>query len=209
MSEFGFVQFRQDYISAGGSATSEAKNSLRIGFYIAAEMDFNIQENSFIKTGLKFSTMGDSYFFKTDDVVFQQGSSETDEKYKLRPRVDFLSIPINYGINVTDRLSLFVGVSPSIQVNNILRANRFEQKGTSDEVKIKWDKVDNPVAVRGLVNFLNIGSNFYWGTGSKMKYIFDFRFNYSLNSIYDDDLVVDKINNAKMWNVEVGFGIAI
>ena len=54
ITEYGFDAFRENYIAAGGSATSEVKNSVRVGFYISAEADFFLNEKLFIRSGLKF-----------------------------------------------------------------------------------------------------------------------------------------------------------
>ncbi|MEP1095162.1 MAG: hypothetical protein ABJG78_08630 [Cyclobacteriaceae bacterium] len=211
MTDYGFDQFRQDYIDDGGSATSDIKNSVRLGFYIAAEADFSIGEKSFIKTGLKYMTTGDSYFFKTDDVVLQSSSgSESDEKFKLRPRLDYLAIPVNYGVDVSQKISLYAGVTPSLSINNILRTNRFEADG--DDVKQKWDKTDNPVSEASLVAFLNAGLSYYLGGNSGTPMIFDLRFSQSLNNVYDDsdfDNTTTKFNDTKLWSLELGIGIAI
>lgn len=210
MSDYGFDVFRENYITAGGSATSEVKNSVRTGFYVAAESDIFLKENLFLKAGLKYATVGDSYFFKTDDVVLQSSSgSSTDEKYKLRPRLDYFLIPVNIGVDVSETVSLYAGLTPGFNVNNILRSNRFEIDG--DDVKIKWDKADNPVEARGLTTFLNFGTSFYIQDSSSFRYAFDLRFNYSLSTVYDDSRLdpSSDISNTRIWSFELGMGIAL
>ncbi|MEP5611616.1 MAG: hypothetical protein ABJP45_05170 [Cyclobacteriaceae bacterium] len=211
MVDYGFEQFREDYIDAGGSTTSDAKNSVRLGIYLAAEADFSIGEKSFVKTGLKYVTTGDSYFFKTDDVVLQSSSgSESDEKFKLRPRLDYLAIPVNYGINVSDVISIYGGVTPSLNINNVIRTNRFEEDG--DDLKQKWDSNDNPVAETSLVTFLNAGISYYLGEGSGTAMVFDLRFSQALNNVYDDSNFSNttaKFNDTKLWSLELGIGIAL
>lgn len=211
MEDYGFNQIREDYIDVGGSVTSEAKNSVRMGIYFAAEADFSLGEKSFIKTGLKYTTTGDSYFFKTDDVVLQSSSgSESDEKFKLRPRLDYLAVPVNYGINVSEAISIYGGVTPSFNINNVIRTNRFEADG--DDVKQKWDSNDNPVAEASFVTFVNAGISYYLGEASGTVMVFDLRFSQTLNNVYDDSNFANtttKFNDTKLWSLELGVGIAL
>lgn len=160
MSDYEFDTRRDEYINAGGSATSEVTNSVRTGFYLAAEADFFVSETSFVKTGIKYTTTGDSYFFKTDDVVLQSSSgSKSDEKFKLRPRLDYLAIPINFGLKASDKISVYAGVTPHMALSNTLRNNRFEG-GSNDDLKQKWDKTDKPINEATIVTFLNGGINY-------------------------------------------------
>ncbi len=211
MIDYGFDQVRQVYIDLGGNPTSDIKNSIRLGFYLSAEANFFIGEKSFIKTGVKYMTTGDSYFFKTDDIVLQSSSgSETDEKFKLRPRLDYVGIPVNYGIDISETISLYGGVTPSFSINNVLRNNRFEQDG--DDVKQKWDSNDNLVEEASLVTFLDVGISYYLSKSSGLPLVFDLRFNTALNSVYDDssfDNTTAKFNDSKLWSVELGMGISL
>ncbi|MEO9872865.1 outer membrane beta-barrel protein [Ekhidna sp.] len=207
VTQYGFDTFREAYIDAGGSATSEVKNSVRIGFYLAALADIPLNESVFIRSGLKYMNTGDSYFFKTDDVVLQSSSgSETDEKYKFRQRLSYLSIPLNMGKSLSKKIGIYGGVTPSINVGNIVKINYFEEDG--DKVKQKWEKDDNPVDARGVVMFLNGGMNYFF-IGDKVDYFIDFGFNYALSSVYDDPDAESIFKEANAWNIDLGFGIRL
>ncbi|MBV6644816.1 MAG: outer membrane beta-barrel protein [Cyclobacteriaceae bacterium] len=211
ISEYGFDTFREEYINAGGSVTSEVKNALRPGFYIAVEGDFYLGEKTFLKTGLKYMTAGDSYYFKTDDVVLQSSSgSETDERFKLRPKLEYLSVPVNFGLDIGDKFSVYAGLTPSLTLNNVLRNNRFE--GSGDDVKQKWDGSDNPVDEASIVTFVNAGVTYIFMGDSNPLLILDLRVNHSLNSVYNDsdfDNSAFDFNDTKLWSVELGIGLAL
>lgn len=207
VSQYGFDTFREDYIAAGGSATSEVKNSVRVGFYLAAQADFSLNESTFLRSGLKFMNTGDSYFFKTDDVVLQSSSgTETDEKYKFRQRLSYVAIPVNLGKTVSDKVLFYGGLTTALNVSNVLKASYFEADG--DKVKQKWEKDDNPVDARGMVIFLNGGLNYFFSVGS-MECFLDFAFNHSLSSVYDDPNVDPAFDNANAWNLDMGIGIRL
>lgn len=212
MSDYGFDQYRQDYISLGGSATSDIKNSVRMGFYLSAEADFYISEKAFVKTGVKYMTTGDSYFFKTNDVVFRSNTgSETDEKYKWRPRLDYLALPVNLGTDIGQRFSFFGGVTAGLNINNTLRINYFEP-GKNDTVKEKWENLDTNVETAGLVFFLNGGVNYIIDQTLPFPVIMELRYHQSLNAVYSDpafDGTTTQFNNTNLWNLEIGIGVKI
>ena len=204
ISEYGFDDFREAYIALGGSATSEVRNSVRVGFYISALADFYLNESMFIRSGLKFQNTGDSYYFSTNDVVLVSGNTETDERYKWRQRLGYLSIPVNIGKLASDKVTLYGGLTPSLNVANITKLNYFEADG--DDVKIKWEKGDT-YEPRNMLVFLNGGMNFLFPGGS-VEYFFDLGFNYSLSSVYDDPAGGD-LNSANAWQFDIGFGVRL
>ena len=204
MEVYGFENFREQYIAAGGTASSEAKNSLKVGGYISVMREFALSEKGLLRAGVKYWSTGDSYFFTTPDVEYQSSSGgSTDAKFKMRPRTDYLALPIQYGGRVSERITLYGGLTPAFNVNNIIRFNYFE--GSGDDVDEKWDKFDNPVNARGMVVFVSTGLNYYMDS----KWVLEFNVNKSLNSVYDDPNAVQIINDAKSWNFELGIGIAL
>ncbi|MEM7298902.1 MAG: hypothetical protein AAF391_11625 [Bacteroidota bacterium] len=207
ISEYEFDTFREAYIALGGSATSEVKNSVRVGFYLSAEADFYLNETLFIRSGLKFFNTGDSYFFKTNDVVLVSSSgSESDERFKFRQRLGYFSIPVNIGKQVSDRVTLYGGFTPSINVSNVMRASFFEADG--DDVKEEWSKSDNPAEPRSMIILVNGGLNYLFPGGS-VEYFIDFGFDYSLSSVYNDPTLTADFENANALNINIGFGMRL
>ena len=72
MEEYGFFDYRQSLIDPGINASTSARNSVRPGAVISIEMDVYLNENTFLKTGVKYTNGGDSYFFKTPDIRYQR-----------------------------------------------------------------------------------------------------------------------------------------
>lgn len=204
--EFGFDSFRQAYIDLGGSATSTVKNSIRVGFYLTVETDLALTKKSLLRFGVKYMTLGDSYFFKTDDVVLQSSNgSESDEKFKLRPRIDYLGIPLKYGYRIGDKIRILVGANSSIPIKNVIRTNRFDVNGS--DVKQKWDTTENPIKESKLLVMLATGFNYSVIEG-KVPLIVDFSFNYGLTNIYNDTQVTI-FNDSTLWSFEVGLGVGL
>jgi hypothetical protein len=204
MGAYGFEVFRDDYINSGGSASSPATNSIKVNGYFGIEADFKLSEKGFLKTGLKYVSVGDSYFFKTKDIQYQDGNgTKTDAKFIMRPRLDYLAIPLNYGIQTTETISIYAGITPHFNVGNIFRTNRFT--GNARDVDEKWDKTNNPIDARRMVLFANVGATFYLSD----RLVFDSRVYRSLASVYDDPEFQVPFNEAKIWNVELGIGFKL
>lgn len=209
MEELGFEEYRQDYIDAGGSATSSAKNAFRMGFVLSAEMEIKLNEKSYFLTGMKYSTTGDSYNFSTDDVVLRNGNgSESDERIKMRPRLDYISIPINYGRAIHKRISIYGGFTPSINIKNDLRFNYYE--GDNDDLKQKWDSFENPIEASQILLFANLGGKYILIDGKSPQLYTTLNFNYSLNNVYSDSIIEGtEIEATKLWSLEVTLGLTI
>ncbi len=206
LSDYGFDDFRTAYIMAGGSATSEAKNGVRAGFYIGAESDFYLSEKTFLRSGIKYLSIGDDFYFKTNDVEYEgQYGTTSDAKYNLRPRLDYFALPVSIGTDATDAISLYIGIAPHLNINNVLRRNSFEIK-SNDEVKEKWDAEDNPVEARSVAIFMNTGVS--WYVRDVANTMFDFRVNYAVNTIYDDPQLNESsdIGAARAFSFEFGIG---
>jgi len=204
MALYGFENFRDDYLNAGGTASSPATNSIKVNGYIGIESDITVSEKGLIKTGLKYVSVGDSYFFTTKDIQYKDSyGSKTDAKFIMRPRIDYLAIPVNYGIRQSERFSIYAGVTPHFNVDNLIRYNRFT--GNVKDVKEKWERMDNPVNVKKMVLFANLGASYYMS----QRALLDLRIHRSLGSVYDDPNVSPTFNEANVWNVELGFGLAL
>lgn len=207
IGEYGFDQFRSAYISQGGSATSEAKNGVRPGYYASLLGDFYTSERVFIRSGLKYFNAGDSYFFKTDDVVIQSNyGAESDGRYILRQQLSYLSIPVNIGKKL-DRVTLFGGAIVALNTSNFLRTSYYEADGS--RVTMEWEKLDNPVAARNNLFFLNGGLDYFIPSGGRLGYFMEIGVSYSLASVYYDERAVASFRNAHALNIDLGFGIQL
>jgi len=204
MGLYGFEDFRSDYLSNGGSASSPARNSIKVNGYIGIETDINLSEKGFIKTGLKYVSVGDSYNFSTKDIQYQDGyGSKTDARFIWRPRLDYIAVPLNYGFRPSEKLTLYGGLTPHINVDNLLRYNTFS--GNAKDVKEEWERIDGPVDATKIVLFVNAGATYYLSS----RTLLDLRILRSLGSVYDDAEVADEFNEAKIINVELGFGLIL
>lgn len=207
MDEFGFVNYRQDLLDGGISASSGPKNSLRLGAMVGFEMDVYISDDDFLKTGFRYTNGGDAYFFKTPDIQYASywGLITTDARFKFRPRLDYLAIPINYGRRFGD-FSVYGGITPHINIASALRVNSFELRGSSAEED--WDREDDFVEATKTVYFLNAGVN-YRIPAWDFDQIVALNISYGLNAAYDDPAVAARISEARLWLIEVSFGFTI
>ena len=208
MEEYGFIEYRQMLIDEGINASSEAKNSVRPGAVIGIEMDVFLNENTFLKTGVKYTNGGDSYFFKTTDIQYQRfyGLITSDARFKIRPRLDYIAIPINYGKKVED-FTFYGGVTPHINVASALRVNSFDARSPND-VREEWDREDDVVKATKTVYFFNLGAN-YLIPAFDFDNVISLNVSYSLNPVYDDPSATGQINDARLWTIELGYGITI
>lgn len=208
MEEYGFIDYRQSLIDQGVNASTSARNSLRIGATIGIEIDVYLNENTFLKTGVKYTNAGDSYFFKTPDIQTQRlyGLLSQDAKFKIRPRLDYIAIPLNYGKEFND-FTFYGGVTTHINVATALRVNSFENSG-GNTVREEWDREDDLVAATKTVFFLNVGANYYL-PAFDVDNVISINIGYSLNPVYDQPNAIGKINDAKIWMVEVAYGVTL
>ena len=205
MALYGFEDYRDFYISNGGTASSEAINSLKAGGYLAIEHEFMVSKNGFVKTGIKYVSVGDAFFFKTTDIQYQNGYGATsDGKFKMRPRLDYIAIPLNYGIRAGETISIYAGLTPHFNTKNIIRTNRFT--GNANDLEEKWDAMDNPVTARKMVFFADLGMSYYLGDG---KSVIDLRVSRSISSVYDAPLYNPAFSEAGAWSIELGMGFTI
>lgn len=206
LENYGFEDSRESYIARGGSASSPSVNSIRPGFFLSISSDIKISEQEFIKVGIAYTTTGDAYYFKTDDIQYQGSYGTTsDAKIKMRPRLDYVAIKVNYGDRISDRISLYGGFTPGINVLNVIRTNKFT--GDSDDLKEKWDRTDNDIVARPVVLFGNVGISYYLLDGLT---VIDLNINKSLMSVYNDPFfngTTALFNEAGMWNIEAGIGL--
>ncbi|SNS45289.1 hypothetical protein SAMN05421640_0209 [Ekhidna lutea] len=208
MQEYGFIEYRQFLIDEGVNASSPATNSVRPGGMIGLEMDILLDKTSFVKTGIKYTNGGDGYFFKTPDIQYQQyyGLVSTDARFKFRPRLDYIAVPVNYGKILGD-FSVYGGVTPHINVASALRVNYFEVDNPS-RVQEKWEREDDLLTAANNVYFLNVGAN-YIAPAFDLDYVMSLNFSYSLNPVYDHPGAVAQINSAHLWLIELAFGFTI
>ena len=205
MEVYGFEFYRSDFIANGGTASSEAVNSIKGGGFFAVEHEFLISKKVFAQTGLRYTTLGDNFAFETTDIVYTNGyGSETDGKYKWRPRLDYLAIPLNIGIRPSEQLAIYGGLSPHINIKNIVRVNRFA--GPDDDLEEKWDAHKEWVKATPLVLFTNVGMSYYARDG--VTFI-DLRVSRSLGSVYNDSDADIKFNETGAWNVELSIGASL
>ena len=203
MEEFGFQNFRDDYINNGGTTSSPATNSFKVGGYLAITHERMVSEKGFVKTGLKYLSVGDAYFFSTKDIQYTNGyGSKTDGRWKGRPRLDYFAIPLNYGTRVSERVSIYGGVTPHINTASIVRFNDFE--GPDDDLEEVWDKLDTPWDAKTMILFANGGLSFFGVDG---KSVIEIQISRSLGGVYDTNL--PGLNQASIWNVEIGMGLTL
>lgn len=206
MDDYGFVDYRQRLIDEGVNASSNATNSFRPGFIAGMELDVFLNANSFLKTGVKYTNGGDSYFFKTPDI--QTGRLiTTDGRYKFRPRLDYIGIPLNYGKKLGD-FTVYGGVTTLINIASALRANGFVVRGSG--IQEEWSRTDDLVAARKTVFLMNIGANYYI-PAFDVDQVVSLNVGYSLNTVYDDTtpFTPGDFNNARLWMIEVAYGIMV
>ncbi|MEQ9466842.1 MAG: hypothetical protein RLN88_05485 [Ekhidna sp.] len=208
MEEYGFIEYRQARIDDGINASSEAKNSVRPGAVVSIEMDVYLNDNTFLKTGVKYTNGGDSYFFKTPDIQYQRyyGLITTDARFKYRPRLDYIAIPVNYGKKLGD-FTIYGGLTTHINMATALRANYFEGSG-GNTVRERWDREDDLVKATKTVFFFNIGAN-YLIPAFDMDNVVSLNIGYSLNPVYDQPNAEGQINSARLWTIEIGYGITL
>ncbi|MEO9482920.1 MAG: hypothetical protein ABJG47_05715 [Ekhidna sp.] len=208
MEEYGFLDYRQSLIDQGVGASTSARNSLRPGAVIGIEIDVYLNENTFLKTGVKYTNGGDSYFFKTPDIQFQRyyGLITSDARFKIRPRLDYIAIPVNYGKSVGD-FTIYGGITPHINVASALRTNSFDIRNPG-RVREEWDRQDDLVKATKTVFFLNLGAN-YFIPAFDVDNVVSLNFGYSLNPVYDQPNAAGKINDAHLWMIELAFGITL
>ncbi|WP_420576573.1 hypothetical protein [Ekhidna sp.] len=208
MQEYGFIEYRQALIDEGINASSEAKNSVRIGAVISIEIDVYLNENTFLKTGVKYTNGGDSYFFKTPDIQVPRfyGLITSDGRFKVRPRLDYIAIPINYGKKIND-FTVYGGITPHINQATALRSNSFVGAG-GNTVEEEWDREDDLVKATKTVYFFNLGAN-YLIPAFDFDNVISLNVSYSLNPVYDQPNAVGQINDARLWTIEVGYGITL
>jgi len=203
MALYGFEDYRAAYLDAGGTASSAATNSIKVNGYIGMECDIKLAEKTFLKTGLKYLSVGDSYFFTTKDVQYQDSYGKSDGRYIWRPRLDYLAVPLNYGIRQSDVLTLYAGITPHFNLDNLLRYSYYS--GSGDDVEQKWERIDGPVDAKKMVLFANVGASYYLSQRS----LLDLRIHRSLGSVYDDAEVANTFNETGAWSVEIGFGLVL
>lgn len=208
MEEFGFIEYRQSLIDQGVNASTSARNSIRPGAVISIEVDVYINEDLFLKTGVKYTNAGDSYFFKTPDVQVPRfyGLFRSDARYKIRPRLDYIAIPLNYGKALND-FTVYGGVTTHINFASALRSNDFEPSG-GNTVQEVWDRDDDFFDATKTVFSLNVGANYYI-PAFDVDNVVSINFSYSLNPVYDHPGAAEQINNARIWSVEVGYGATL
>jgi hypothetical protein len=202
MASFGFEAFRDNYIALGGSASSKANNLFKSGGFLAVEHDFMISQSSFIKLGMRYTSVGDNYAFETSDIKYQNGyGGKIDGMFIWRPRIDYLAIPINYGLRPSELISIYGGITPHIMVKNIIRQNKFT--GPANDLEQKWDALKNPVDAAPFVLFANVGMSYYARDGVTF---FDLRISRSLGDVFNDPQALDIFDQTGAWNVELGVG---
>lgn len=208
MEEYGFLDYRQSLIDQGINASTSARNSVRPGAVISIEMDIYLNENTFLKTGVKYTNGGDSYFFKTPDIQYQRyyGLITSDARFKVRPRLDYIAIPLNYGKSVND-FTFYGGITTHINVASALRINSFDTRNPSS-VRERWDRQDDIVRATKTVFFFNLGAN-YLVPAFDVDNVVSLNFGYALNSVYDQPNAAGKINEAHLWIIELAFGITL
>ncbi|WP_436514493.1 hypothetical protein [Ekhidna sp. To15] len=208
MEEYGFIEYRQALIDDGINASSEAKNSMRPGAVISIELDVYLKENTFLKTGVKYTNAGDSYFFKTPDIQYQRyyGLITSDARFKIRPRLDYIAIPLNYGKSLGD-FTIYGGVTTHINVATALRTNSFDVRNINN-VRVEWDREDDLVAATKTVFFLNVGANYYI-PAFDVDNVVSLNVGYSVNPVYDQLGAVGKINDARLWTIELAYGATL
>lgn len=208
MQEYGFIEYRQALIDEGINASSAAINSVRPGAVVSLEMDVYLNESTFLKTGVKYTNGGDGYFFKTPDIQYQRfyGLVTSDARFKIRPRLDYIAIPVNYGRKFSD-FTIYGGITPHINVASALRVNSFEIS-SSNNVQEKWDREDDLVTATETVFFFNIGSN-YLIPAFDFDNVISLNFGYALNPVYNHPDGSGQINDARLWIIELGFGIML
>ena len=149
---FGFNEFRSNYIAEGGSATSPAINSIKAGGMGSAELDIFLNEETFLRLGLRYLTLGDAFYFKTDDIQQTNGyGSQSNAKYILRPRIDYLGVPTLIGIKFSDRVSFYAGLYSAFALNNIIRFNDY--LGNLDDLDQEWYSLNSPYKSRTFIIF--------------------------------------------------------
>lgn len=208
MEEYGFIDYRQSLIDQGLNASTSARNSIRPGAMISIELDVYLKEGIFLKSGIKYTNAGDSYFFKTPDIQTQRfyGLLTSDARYKIRPRLDYVAIPLNYGKELND-FTIYGGITTHINVASALRINSFD--GTSGNfVQEEWDREDDLVSATKTVFSLNFGANYYI-PAFDVDNVVSLNIGYSLNPVYDQAGAVGDINSARIWSVEVGYGASL
>lgn len=208
MEEYGFIEYRQNLIDGGINASTEAKNSIRPGAMISIEMDVYLNENTFLKTGVKYTNGGDSYFFKSPDIQYRRfyGLITTDARFKIRPRLDYIAIPLNYGKKIDD-FTIYGGITTHINKASALRVNSFEGAG-GNTVQEEWDREDDLVKATKTVFFFNLGAN-YLIPAFDFDNVISLNVGYSLNPVYDQPNAAGQINSARLWMIEVGYGITL
>lgn len=208
MQEYGFIEYRQALMDGGINASSAATNSVRLGAVISIEMDVYLNENTFLKTGVKYTNGGDSYFFKTPDIQAPRfyGLITSDGRFKVRPRLDYIAIPINFGKKMND-FSFYGGITPHINVATALRANSFEGAG-GNTVQEEWDREDDLVKATKTVYFFNLGAN-YLIPAFDFDNVVSLNFGYALNPVYNQPGGMGEINSARLWMIEIGYGITL
>ena len=208
MEEYGFLAYRQALIDQGISASTSARNSIRPGAVISIEMDVYLNENTFLKTGVKYTNAGDSYFFKTPDIQSRRfyGLLSSDARFKFRPRLDYIAIPLNYGKKVND-FTFYGGITTHLNMATALRTNSFELN-VGNTVREEWDREDDLVAATETVFFFNIGAN-YLLPAFDVDNVISLNIGYSLNPVYDQPGAAGDINSAHLWVIELGFGATL
>ncbi len=208
MDEFGFIDYRQSLIDQGVNASTSARNSIRPGAVISIELDIYIKEDSFLKTGVKYTNAGDSYFFKTPDVQIPRlyGLLRSDARYKIRPRLDYIAIPLNYGKALND-FTVYGGITTHINFASALRSNEFEPSG-GNTVQEVWDREDDFIDATKTVFSLNVGANYYI-PAFDVDNVVSINISYSVNPVYDQAGSTGQINSARIWSIEVGYGATL
>lgn len=207
MDDYGFVEYRQVLVDGGVNASSPATNSLRPGAWLGMELDVYLNEDSFLKSGVRYTNGGDSYFFKTPDI--QSGTLiPTDGRFKWRPRLDYIGIPLNYGKKFSD-FTVYGGLTTLINVATALRTNSFDISNPNN-VREEWDRTDDLVAARKTVFMFNVGAN-YFIPAFDVDQVISINIGYTLNNVYDDPnpFVAGDFNQAKLWMIELGYGVML
>lgn len=204
MEEVGYIDYYEFLVEEGVNASSDPTNSLRPGAVLGMEMDISLTEKGFLKAGLKYTNMGDSYFFKSPDIQYQGGFTSSDARYIWRPRIDYLAIPINYGTRLGS-VSIYGGLTPHFALSSARRYNYYE--GSINDIEQVWERDDEYLKSENNILMLNAGANYRMARWD-VDQLVSLNIGYTLSKA---ELVVGDFFQYEtgIWNIELSYGIVI